>query len=289
MADLPREGATSSQSNHSQSLPLEQRQFRSSASIDPFAQPGLEVASANQNDKHSVNNVDHGDKIAFNQAEKEAVHFHTGALDPTISSEPPKDISQQSPRNHRICGIRKAVFWALVIIALVVVALAVGLGVGLSSRQFDEASSSATSDPTTSSEIAPSATPGLTEMDQIGGSIDTAYYSTSGAWNGSGIVHLWQNFSQNWEDIPTANEHSHVVYYQHYSGDIRWMRDTSNAEGLWKEGPEDLLVVASDAKNSTPITGVQYTINGTNTWHVFCEFGLRLLVARTMIRIHAFN
>lgn len=44
------------------------------------------------------------------------------------------------------------------------------------------------------------------------------------------------------------------------------------ADYSWKEGEEDLAVVAKDARNSTPIAAAQYTADGVNYWDVLCEF-----------------
>ena len=40
--------------------------------------------------------------------------------------------------------------------------------------------------------------------------------------------------------------------------------------GNWVGGTES-EIVASDAKNSTPISAVAYVLNGSSTWHIFCE------------------
>lgn len=31
-------------------------------------------------------------------------------------------------------------------------------------------------------------------------------------------------------------------------------------------------VVAVDAKNSTPISAVSYSVDGVDAWHIFCEY-----------------
>jgi hypothetical protein len=58
------------------------------------------------------------------------------------------------------------------------------------------------------------------------------------------------------------------MYYQHHSGDIRFQRLTS--EGAWVGGTQS-EIVASNAKNSTPLSAVAYVQNGTSQWHVFCK------------------
>jgi hypothetical protein len=59
------------------------------------------------------------------------------------------------------------------------------------------------------------------------------------------------------------------MYFQHHSGDIRFERLT--AEGSWVGGSQS-EIVASNAKNSTPLSAVAYVQNGTSQWHVFCKF-----------------
>jgi hypothetical protein len=254
---------------------------------DPLAQPGLEVASAREHDKQIVSNLDHSEKQVVSNLdhsekqvitpdyEKEVSHSIRSPHAPLV----PLDWSEAEPQkpasSRKICGLKRPVFWATLVAALLVIALAVGLGAGLTASKSDKASptTSSPSDATSTSTQEPSSTPtSASEKLQIGGTIDPSYYTNTGAWNGSGISYIWQNFTQDWDDILRTNQYSHVVYFQHYSGEIHWMRQTSDYS--WKEGPEDLLVVAADARNSTPISAVQYTANGTNYWNVFCEYAL---------------
>lgn len=249
---------------------------RSQGSI--FTQPGLEVAPASGDEKHFVSNVDQSEKeVIAPEDEKEVLQTHRSLHEPLEPSESPAAEHQKTTRSLRVCEMKRTVFWAILVAALLVIGLAVGLGAGLTSSKSDKASSASSSSDTassppnaTTSTNGPSATPtAISEQLKIGGTIDPLYYADSGAWNGSGISYIWQNFTQDWDDILRTNEYSHVVYFQHYSGEIQWMRQTSDYS--WKQGPDDLLVVASDARNSTPISAVQYTANGTNYWNVFCR------------------
>lgn len=243
---------------------------------DPLAHPGLEVTLAHENDKHLVNNVDQGEKQVFNHEEKEVVPSNDRPVGSSVPSGWHGYKSHKPNTSRRICGMERTFFWNLLIAVLHVTALAIGLEVGLSSRQSGETSSTSptshTASPTTSPIPCSSATPTTNELLQIGGGIDPSYYTKSGSWNGSGIVYIWQNFTQDWDDILFTNEYSHVVYFQHDSGEIHWMRQTSDFS--WKEGPQDLLIVATDARNSMPISAMQYTSNGTNYWNVFCKLVL---------------
>lgn len=89
----------------------------------------------------------------------------------------------------------------------------------------------------------------------MGGSLDLRYYSTSGAFNGSGIGlggEFW-----NKETLKKLN-----LYFQHYNGDLRWMYLDSNDR--WIGGSEPYSV-ASDAKNATPISVVGYILNASSS------------------------
>ena len=99
----------------------------------------------------------------------------------------------------------------------------------------------------------------------IGGAIDPAYYSTTGAFNGSGIALASQSFSSN---ITAETQGSIVMYYQHYTGEIRWKELSSSGE--WVGGTISETVTA-DARNSTPLSAVSYSSGGMNTWHIFCK------------------
>ena len=169
-----------------------------------------------------------------------------------------------SPRNRRVCGMRiKMLFILLAVGTVFILGLAIGLGVGLSSKTSSEPSSKP-HDTTPS----PSASPPVQDALRIGGSLNDSYYSTKGAWNGSGIAYNWQTFSSDLEGQPQG-EQNLIVYYQHYLGAIRWMRRSDDAK--WLRGSEGSEDVAVDAKNATPISAVHLNQNVTKLWHVFCK------------------
>jgi hypothetical protein len=99
----------------------------------------------------------------------------------------------------------------------------------------------------------------------IGGAIDPAYYSQHGAFNGSGIALASQSFASNLEK---GTQGSIVMYFQHFSGEIRWYQLTNSGE--WQGGTVS-EVVAVDARNNTPLSAVSYSTGDTDTWHVFCK------------------
>jgi hypothetical protein len=211
-------------------------------------QPGLEVAPARGYDKQIVSSFDHSEKqvVTNPEDEKEVAHSITGPHTPLVPLDWSEPDLQKPTRDAWICGLKRTVFWAVLVAVLLAVGLAVGLGAGLTTSKSDKASPASStsenapspSDATSTSTQSPSPESTATsEKLKIGGTIDPSYYTNTGAWNGSGISYIWQNFTQDWDDILRTNEYSHVVYFQHYSGEIHWMRQTSDYS--WKEGPEE--------------------------------------------------
>lgn len=220
---------------------------------------GLEVVPDGQDGKEVV------------QPEKEVLHSsatapHRDVKEPLIQPDETFTPQQDGPRKRRICGLRPKSFWILLAVGLVLaVGLGIGLGVGLSSgdspsNSDDSPSATATSAPTPSASVQSRAL--------IGGALNASYYSDRGAWNGSGLANNLQTLGPEYENQPD-NGQNLVMYYQHHSGDIRWQRLASNAR--WLRGPEDREIVASDAKNSTGISAVNYNQDGADVWHVFCK------------------
>ena len=81
------------------------------------------------------------------------------------------------------------------------------------------------------------------------------YLTKVGAFNGSGVAVAGQSFD--------AGGHGEtVLYFQHHSGQIRSTQLTT--AGTWSGGTASELV-ASDAKNATPISAVSYSYDGVNT------------------------
>jgi hypothetical protein len=165
---------------------------------------------------------------------------------------------QPAPDPKRILGMkRKLCLLLAALLALILVlalALGLGLGLGLHKKQSSPAPSPASSPPK------PTFT-GNPDL-YIGGAIDPAYYSTKGAFNGSGIALA----GESWAD----GRHGVVnVYFQHWTGTIRWMQLTT--EGNWIGGSQS-EIVAADAKNSTPISLVAYAINATEKVRSYLYF-----------------
>ncbi|PPJ55533.1 hypothetical protein CBER1_05374 [Cercospora berteroae] len=153
------------------------------------------------------------------------------------------------PQRRRICGIPAILFW-LILAAIIILGIALGVGLGVGLNQDDEDDDSSRS-------------PDVNATFLIGGAIDPEYYSSEGAFNGSGIALASQSFSR---ELQEGTQGTLVMYYQHYNGDIRF-KQLAN-DGSWKGG-DFSAVVAQDAKNSTPLSAVSYVLNNASTWHVF--------------------
>jgi hypothetical protein len=116
---------------------------------------------------------------------------------------------------------------------------------------FDQSSSSssgATPTPTSTPGSAPTSAPNPNY--DIGGTLNPAYYSTEGAFNGSGIALATSTFDQ-------AGYGSINLYFQYYDGSLRWIRLLEN--GAW-EGGGIAEIITADAKNGTPIAAVAYAM-----------------------------
>ena len=162
----------------------------------------------------------------------------------TPHSEPENQGHRGQGSQKRFCGLRKWTFIALTLAILIIVAaLAIGLGVGLWARNSPDNTS-----PAQSSNIG-------TSDYSIGGALNPAYYSKKSAFNGTGIALASESFD--------GGTHGDLVmYFQHWSGQIRWQE--LNDQGQWVGG-DITTVVASDAKNSTPLSAVAYALNRTST------------------------
>lgn len=227
---------------------------------------GLEVAPASEHDKQFVKPAHYGDKEDVAQDEKEVVV----PIDLTSPLVHTSDVPPPVPQNRKLCGLRRGFFWTLLVVLLLSIALGVGLGVGLGMKKSD-GSSDSTSAPSSASPTPTQTSKSLSEeSSKIGGSLDAHYYSTSGAWNGSDVVRAVQTFPDDFEDAALAGTSETVVYYQNSSGTIQWLHETAN--GTWQQPrPDDLAVLASDARNSTPITAIRLDMGQKPSWHLFCK------------------
>ncbi|KAF7513005.1 hypothetical protein GJ744_011271 [Endocarpon pusillum] len=211
--------------------------------------PGLESVVSTE-DKEVVNGPGQPPVIGFPGLESvvspKNKEVHNGTGDPSAS--PPA----YAPRK-RICGLPKK--WFLVAASLatcIIVALAIALGVVFGTR------GSSSNDTTLPQPTATDPPPDTGDPDfYVGGALNPQYYSTAGAFNGTGLALAEQSFGQ-------GNRGNITLYYQHWSGHLRWSQ-LSNGE--WQGGSAE--IVAHDAKNGTPISAVSYAMDERSIWHIF--------------------
>ncbi|KAH9832708.1 hypothetical protein Tdes44962_MAKER00188 [Teratosphaeria destructans] len=191
---------------------------------------------------------------AFESSGLESIYDHPEAEKEVVCAPPlpPPDKAPQAPaaKQRRLCT--KTRLWAIALLGVVlaiIVAIVVGLRVGLATKKPDSRHSSSMSD--------------VDPRYSIGGAIDPVYFSTRGAFNGSGIAFASQSFSPS---IQTSTHGIATVYFQYYDGTVRFVQ--LSPEGKW-QGGDISTIVASDARNSTPLSAVSYSVNGTSSWHLF--------------------
>ncbi|KAE9991194.1 hypothetical protein EG327_000315 [Venturia inaequalis] len=153
------------------------------------------------------------------------------------------------PLQRRVCGLPSKIFLALLAALLLLAALGAGLGAGLGLKKHAPAYVFTGNLPYS-----------------IGGTIDPAYYSTKGAFNGSGIA-----FAGSALRSTEKGRCLYTVYYQHHTGTIRYVQLSTSGKF---EGGSLSEIVASDAKNSTAISVVNYVVdanqtNASSVSHVF--------------------
>jgi hypothetical protein len=244
-------------------------------------QPGLEVAPATEGDKQVVQPEKEVVRLGYDVETREQQFSQ-----PLIQPEGQPSLSREQPRSNRICGMKRGLFWGLLIVCLVfVLGLAIGLGVGLGTSDSDGSEKSSPTKTATDSPAEPTAVP-VADTFKIGGGLSERFYSREGAWNGTGIATNWQRFASNFEDARSGMDNL-VVYYQHHSGAIRWMRQTT--DGDFTRLPSNQEIVAEDAKNSTPIAAVHLDDyeRGLKLWHVFCMLSTAFILSFAPIKRNA--
>jgi hypothetical protein len=87
----------------------------------------------------------------------------------------------------------------------------------------------------------------------IGGSLNANYFSKKGVYNGTGIALAGESWNVGQRRIFT-------LYFQHNSGDIRFMQYTTDQKWI---GGTKAETVATDAKNASPISAVAVGLNST--------------------------
>lgn len=88
-----------------------------------------------------------------------------------------------------------------------------------------------------------------------GSTVNAAYLTTEGAFNGSGIAIASQSYG-------TGGYGTIVLYFQYHDGTVRNMQLLTG--GGWIGGDYS-TIVANDAKNATPISAVSYAMDQIST------------------------
>lgn len=194
---------------------------------------------------------DQSEKEAF-QAPESSFQHPPDAPRPMIQADQPPSFSHRRLAKRRICGLKGWVFCILSVSFILAIAIALGVGLGVGLVLHHSSGTSATSNSTNSTNSTSSDV-------SIGGTLNAAYYSKQGAWNGTALAAA--------QRLSSESSSEDLLFFQHHSGDVRWMELASN--GSWVGGSSS-EVVARDAKNSTPIAAVSWASAGTSTTHVFC-------------------
>jgi len=85
------------------------------------------------------------------------------------------------------------------------------------------------------------------------------YLSKSGAFNGTGIAIASYSFDKGGYGVIN-------VYYQHHNSQIRKIQ--LNDDGTWFGG-DATTIIATDAKNGTPISAVAYAMDNTSKVRIY--------------------
>lgn len=250
--------------------------------MNPNIYSGLEVVPSAKDTKHdqarSEDSIPDGLELALStEADKQVLQPEKEVVCSTPTEMLPLEVdgtlhgntqllrgtTNGRPSRRKFCGLRPWVFLVLIGIGTIfVLGLAIGLGVGLSSSKNSSTPSTSAPAPL------PSDSAPVKDALKIGGSLDASYYTGKGAWNRTGLAFNWQRFSTAMPGQPKGRLDL-VMYYQHYSGAIRWMYRTNTSS--WLRGPEGWEEVAVDARNATPISAFHETRNKTTTWDIFCK------------------
>lgn len=208
---------------------------------------------------------DHGEKEAYLAPKNNyQTRFEEHPTSPYRDvREDPVSISQgeeDKPRRYLFGLTKKKFIVAIVALVLLIIGIAVGVGVGVGLG--------------TSHDDSPSNSTDKDSLYSMGGALNPAYYSTEGAFNGSGIALADVNF---------GIDNSLYIFYQKHTGEIEQL--IYKADGSWTF----VTQVATDAKNSTPLSTVAYIVDSVATWHLFYVSEDNILKQRTQSNASSFQ
>lgn len=218
-------------------------------------------------------------EMIFNGQDKEAVHtpslhskvpsyhvypvpglYHQNSGEkPQVWSEP--DVQTEDKKKP---VYKRWPFIVIVVLLIVLIAVGVALGVVFGTKKSHQppVAQSSTTPTSTSPGSAPTGSipankPNVDVNTSIGGQINDAYYSKSGAWNGSGIAIAAAN--------PNLNQ-AIYAFYQDSDGKIQYT--LMDAQRRWNiVGPVN--ADTHKALNATPLSAVQHQLGNQLVWHLF--------------------
>lgn len=214
-------------------------------------------------------------QMAYDQADKEAVYnsepprskvpsyyaapvmgeiqHHNSNDNPQVWNNQPEQFHEKHQQEKKTPFYKRWWFWLILFLVVVAIVVGVACGVVLGTKKHKDSSNNSATDGT-------SGTGDNTNVDinaAVGGYINPAYYSKSGAWNGSGIAIAGAN---------TATDQSIYAFYQDYTGAIQYTLMTPQYE--WQlVGPVN--ADSPPAMNGTPLSAVQHQLGAELVWHVF--------------------
>ena len=148
-------------------------------------------------------------------------------------------------------------FWLILLLLIIAIAVGVGCGVALGTKKSNKPAPPAATNGTTPTNTTTPDNPNVDIQTSIGGQINNAYYSESGAWNGSGIAIAAAD---------STTDQSIYAFYQDAAGAIQYT--LMNPQYQWSViGPVNSG--SYKALNGTPLSTVKHTIGDQQVWHLF--------------------
>lgn len=216
------------------------------------------------------------ERVYHDQADKEAVYHEPprskvpsyyatpvpGVIHHQNSGDRPQvwtDQHQQhiSEKAQKKPFYKRWLFILLIVGLIIVAAIAIALGVVFGTKNHSNSSNNNSNTGSGTTNVTNGDNPNVDINTSIGGQINNAYYSKSGAWNGSGIAIASAN---------TNADQSIYAFYQDYRGDLQYT--LMSPSGQWDlVGPVNSN--SHKALNGTPLSTVYHQLGNKLVWHLF--------------------
>lgn len=212
------------------------------------------------------------ERVYHDQADKEAVYHEPprskvpsyyatpvpGVIRHQNSGDRPQVWTEQqhfSEKPQKKPVYKRWLFILLIVGLIIIAAIAIALGVVLGTKKNNSSNNSSPGSSTGSGSNGNN--PNVDINISVGGQINNAYYSKSGAWNGSGIAIASAN---------TNEDQSIYAFYQDYRGDLQYT--LMSPQGQWSiVGPVN--AGSYKALNGTPLSTVYHQLGNKLVWHLF--------------------